>query len=260
VKIYIFVDMEGISGISGGEFVVPDGRYYSEGRRYYTWDINVCAGACFDAGAEAVIVRDGHSSGHHAILSELDQRVEVVQGKTERRMPGVEECDALILLGYHAMAGTQYALLDHTYSSGSIQNMWMNGRLVGEIGIDAAIAADYGVPTIMVSGDDKACREAESWIPGVIACQVKVGTMCQGARMLSLDEAHKLIEAKTKEAIGKLGSIKPLEINRPVTIRKEMIVRGTIPRGFGRPEIKIIDGRTYEATTDKAEDAFYRLL
>ncbi|MCL6628173.1 MAG: M55 family metallopeptidase [Armatimonadetes bacterium] len=260
MKIYIFADMEGISGISGSDFVLPNGSHFEEGRRYYTWDINACVRGCMNAGADGVIVRDGHGQGNHALLSELDPRVEIIQGRTERRMPGIAECEGLILLGYHAMAGTSGALLEHTYSSAAIQNLWMNGRLVGEIGVDAAIAADYGVPTIMVSGDDHACREAEVWIPGVVTCQVKTGLGAEGARLLPIDASHRLIEAKAAEAVSSIRNAKPISVEHPVTLRKEMVERQPVPRDLARPGIKIIDGRTIEATASTVEQAFFMLL
>ncbi len=259
MKIYVFVDMEGISGISGSDHVLSENRLYQDARRYYTWDTNACVKACFDAGAEGVIVRDGHGSGNHMITAELDPRAELIQGYTERRMPGIEEYGAVILLGYHAMAGTPSALLEHTMSSKTVQNYWLNGRKVGEIGLDSAVASDHGKPVIIVSGDDKACAEATDWIPGVVTCQVKEGLHTQGARMLSLDAAHRLIEQKTREAIGRIGSIKPITYEHPVTFRKEMMERVGVPNPFGRPDIRVIDARTVETTADTMEEAFYRL-
>lgn len=258
MKVYIFVDMEGISGISGSEFVSTDGRFYALGRKYYTMDVNACVRGCFNAGADGVIVRDGHGSGNHAIWEDLDPRVELVQGGTPGvRMSGLDECDALILLGYHAMAGNARALLEHTYSSKSIQNMWLNGKPVGEIGIDAGVGADYGIPTIMVSGDDQACAEAEAWIPGVVTCQVKKGTSCQGARLLSKETAHRLIEEKAAEAVNKIGEIKPVEYEKPITIRKELVERGQVGGGHG---VTVIDGRTVEMTADTVEQALFRCV
>jgi len=259
MKVYIFCDMEGISGISGSDYVTTDGRNYALGRQYMTWDINACVRGCFAGGADTVLVRDGHGGGDNVLWSQLDQRVELVQGSGgERRMPGLEECDALMLPGYHAMAGTRGALLEHSYSSKHIQNMWMNGRLAGEFGIDAGIAADFGLPVIMTSGDDKFCAEARDWLPNVVTAQVKVGITCQGARLLPTEAAHKLIEEKAEEAVGLIGTIKPLQVERPVTIRREVVERGGIPNGFARADVKIIDGRTYETTADTVEQAFMR--
>jgi D-amino peptidase len=260
MNIFIFVDMEGISGISGSEFVTPDGCHYQAGREYYTWDIGACIRGCKMAGADRIIVRDGHGSGNHAIWDELEPGAELIQGMTPTRMPGMAECDALILLGYHARAGTPGALLEHTYSSKSVQNMWLNDRLVGEIGIDAAIGADSGVPTILVSGDDATCREAADWIPGVVTCEVKQGMTCQGAKLLPLDVAHKLIEDATVEAIKKIGQIAPITVEHPVTLRKEVIERGSVPSPLGRTGFRIIDGRTFEVTRDTVEEAMYGLF
>lgn len=259
MKILIFVDMEGISGISGSDHVLSEGKLYQDARRYYTWDANACIKACYDAGADAVIVRDGHGAGNQFVTAELDPRAEVIQGQSPRRLPGIEECDAMILLGYHAMAGTPNALLEHTMSSKTVQNYWLNGRKVGEIGLDAGVASDFGKPVIMVSGDDKACAEAADWIPGVVTCQVKVGLSCQGARMLSLDAAHKLIAEKTREAIGNIGQIAPMPIERPVTFRREMVERITVPNPFARPDIRVIDARTVETTADTVEEAYLRI-
>jgi D-amino peptidase len=262
MKVYIFVDMEGISGVSNSEFVMTNGRHYGLARRYYTDDLNACVRGCFAGGAEAVLARDGHGSGDHFLWADLDPRVEVVQGGTgTTRMVGLEECGALILLGYHAMAGTPGALLEHTYSSASIQNMWLNGRPAGELAFDAAIAGELGVPTVMVSGDDYVCREAEDWIPGVVTCQVKQGLNCQAARLLPRAVAHKLIEDHTAEAVRKAlrGEIAPLVVERPVTIRREMMERKGIPDVGSSPNLTIIDGRTYEYTADTVAKAFFGL-
>ena len=107
----IIDSLERFQGGSESAFVEHDGRCYAEGRRYMTWDINACAAGCFEGGASRVWARDGHAGGLNVLWPELDARIELVQGAgNNRRMPGLEECDALILLGYHAMAGTRFAL------------------------------------------------------------------------------------------------------------------------------------------------------
>jgi D-amino peptidase len=134
--------------------------------------------------------------------------------------------------------------------------MWLNGRLAGEIGIDAGIVSDYGLPVIMVSGDDKACSEAADWIPGVVTCQVKEGLSRESARATPLPKAHALIRAKTIEAIGRIGAIRPMEVSRPVTIRKQMYEKIQLPKPEVRPDVRRIDERTAEATSETVEKAF----
>ncbi len=259
MKIYIFCDMEGISGISGSEFVKTDGRFYAAGRKFMTADINACARGCFNAGAEAVTVRDGHGCGMHVLWEELDPRVLLFQGRNdtaELRYPGIQGYDALILLGYHAMAGTKGALLEHTYSSSGIQNMWLNGRPVGEAGLDAGLAADLGIPTILVTGDDYVCREAREWIPGVHTCEVKRGGGCQGALLLPQAEALRRIEAAAAEAVRAIGRIPLMKLARPVTLRTEVVERGSVPRD-GEGGIRVLDGRTYERSGPTVVKAWF---
>jgi len=137
------------------------------------------------------------------------------------------------------------------YSSKTIQNMWMNGRRVGEFEIDTAIAGDYHIPVIMTSGCDKLCEQAKEFHPAVITCEVKKSATQQGALMLSAGKAHALIREKTLEAIAalKTGKIKPVTLS-PVTIRREYMERM-------EPMIDLCDDRTAEFTADNAEKAFF---
>ena len=258
MKIYIFVDMEGISGISGSEFVSTSGVLYNTGRELYTADVNACVTGCFEAGATKVVVRDGHGSGKHLLLDKLDSKVPIIQGGTPgKRFHAIEGSDALILLGYHAMAGTLNALLEHTYSSASVQNMWLNGEKTGEFGFDSAIAAEYGIPTIMTSGDDKLCEEARRCLPDVVTCEVKKGLACQAAELLPPEKAQALITEKTIKAVRILKTLpKPAPPKRPVVVRKEVVERKMIKTGDG---IKVLDGRTTELAGDSLENVFFRI-
>lgn len=258
MKIFVMVDMEGISGICRKSQLGVDGFHYQEGRRYLTADVNTCVDGCFKGGAKKVVVRDAHGCGHHLLWHELDPRATYIQGSTEvGRMPEIASFDGLILLGYHSMAGTPQGVLEHTMSSASWQNFWMNGRKCGEIGIDAGIAGDYSVPVIMVSGDDKTCREARRFIKGVVTAQVKKGLACEGALLLPQEKAHKLIRDGAAKAVAECLSIKPFRVRHPVKMRLEVVSRGTLP--VGRKHVRLIDGRTYEVTGKTVEEAL-RLL
>jgi D-amino peptidase len=255
MKIYIFCDMEGISGITQRDHVMKNSVLYPLGCKLMEQDINACIEGCFQAGATGVIVRDGHSSGVNVNPFEIDPRAELVQGATPHcRFAGIDECDAVILLGYHAMAGTKDAVLEHTYSSGAIQNMWLNGKPAGEFAIDATIAAEHDVPTIMVSGDDKICAEARSFLPEIVTCQVKEATALYGARLLSPQKAHELITAKTIEAVKKINSIPKPDIPNPAKLKTELVERGALPSTC-MEGVKHINGRTYEVTRATFESA-----
>jgi len=250
MKIYIFADMEGCSGISNSEYI--HGSKAAMGANFMAQDINACIAGCFDAGATEVIVRDGHAAGINVDPACIDPRATLIQGSTPGvRFPDIEGSDGLILLGYHAMAGTEGAVLEHTYSSKTVQNMWLNDRKVGEIGIDAAIAAEHHVPVIMVSGDDKACKEAVLWIKNVRACQVKTSYSTQGTRLIIPSAAHKLIQEMTADAVKGRRRVKPLKIDYPATLRREMMERCPVPTASN---VTVIDGRTWERTGDSVEE------
>ena len=249
--------MEGISGITQHNHVMCGNALYPIGCELMEMDINACIEGCFKAGADKVIVRDGHSDGVNVNPLKIDQRAELIQGGSGNcRSPGIDDCDALILLGYHAMAGTAKAVLEHTFSAGSIQNMWLNGKLVGEFGIDATIAAEHKIPTIMVSGDDKICAEAKAFMPEIVTCQVKTAISLFGAQMLSPQNAHKLITAKTMEAIAQIGSVALPEVVSPVKLRRELVERG-VPPVSQKEGVRLIDARTYEVSRNTLEAALF---
>ena len=261
MNIYITVDMEGISGVYEPA-QMREGVRYEEARRYLTWDINACAEGCKAAGANKIIVRDSHAGGSNIIWSELSPHIDrIVTGRSapDKRMPHFEECDAVILLGYHAMAGTSGGVLEHTMSSAAWQNFWINGKLAGEIAIEACIAGENDKPIIMVSGDDYACAEARALLPNVVTAEVKQGLSVAGASMLVREKAHALIRAKAEEAVKNASQMKPYKVETPVKLRLELIERGQVPSSYSKPYMEIIDGRTYEVTANSVEEGLFRL-
>jgi len=261
MNIYIMVDLEGISGVHHPD-QMSEGIRYEEARRYMTWDINACVEGCKNAGAKKVIVHDAHSGGKNALWHELSPLIDEFligqKGRTQR-MPRIEACDAVILLGYHAMAGTPNAVLEHTWSSAEWQNLWINGKPSGEIALDTAIAGEYGKPVIMVSGDDHACAEARALIPGVVTAEVKKGLSVSGASLLVKEKAHELIRSRAAEAVAKAGQITPHMVQKPVKVKLELVERGQLPSKHAKPYMNIINGRTYEVTADSVEEGLFRL-
>ena len=221
-KVYIYADMEGCSQLTNREQL--NGR---EGSLRMAEDINACIKGCFLAGATEVIVRDGHASGANVDPTLIDPRARLIQGPTPgEQFKDIKGSDALILLGYHAMAQTKNALFAHSFSSATIQMMYLNGKPVGETGIHATIAGEHQVPVVMISGDDKTMKEAKEWIPQAVTCQVKKGTSHLSGKCLSLNKSHNLITKKTVQALRKRGSIKPVKADYPVTIRWEYLPEG----------------------------------
>lgn len=255
MKVYIKTDIEGVSGVYCDKFVYADRNrpdMIAEARRMLAHDLNACIEGCVQAGATEIIAVDGHGGGYNLLRSQVDDRAWFIDGDARSSFPDLDGSDALILLGYHAMAGADNALLEHTMNSRGTQNIWLNGRKVGEVGILSGVAAEHGVPTVLVTGDDKVCEEAADWIPGVTTCEVKKSYSCNGCLMPPLSVTRERITAKTVEALSRVGKIALPEVGHPVRYRVELVERGRVPEN---PAIKHIDGRTYEITCDTLERA-----
>ena len=264
MNVYIVVDIEGISGVCNPEQISPGGRLYAEGRRMMTDDINVCVKACKEAGVEKVYVADVHGGTNlNAMWLELCEEADgYILGccyNDPNRFPFLEECDAVILLGYHAKAGTGDGILSHTMDGTNILNYWINGMIAGETAVDAGIVGDYGKPVIMVSGDDKVCAEAKALMPWCVTAEVKKGITRNGGLLLPKAKAHKLLREKTIEAVKNYPNAKLVVYDKPVTQRVEHTKKRQLPSPMQRPYIKQIDGRTFEVTGDTMEEALYRL-
>lgn len=261
VNIYIMVDAEGISGVYNSDQVMSTGSRYQEGRELMVRDINACVEGCKEAGADRIYVRDCHGSGSNVVWSRLSDLADyyIIGDTGQDRFPGLDECHGVILLGYHAMAGTPGAILEHTMSSEAVQNYWINGVKVGELAIDAGIVGDRGKPVIMVSGDDKVCLEAKGLLPDVITAQVKKGITWRGGMLLPPQKSYNLIKEKAKEAVNLLNMQQALVFSKPIRLRVEMTERGILPLQYSKPYMTVIDGRTYEVEGSTVEEALFRL-
>ncbi len=155
LRIFISVDMEGIGGIGTGKMTSGAGKDYARGRELMTAEVNTVVEAIFAHGPAEVLVNDSHGDMQNLLHTELDERVEYIQGniKPLGMVQGLDSSfDAAIFLGYHARAGTPDGFLAHT-GSGSVKGLWLNGTEVGEGGLNAHFAAAQGVPVIVAAGD-----------------------------------------------------------------------------------------------------------
>ena len=261
MNVYIMTDIEGISGVYCKEQVLRDQDRFDEGRSRMTADVNACAAGLKAAGADKVYVRDCHGGSYSIKYDQLSDCIDyVVCGDTgQDRFYGIEDCDAAVFLGYHAMAGTPGAVLEHTMSSMCVQNYWINGRKAGEFAIDAGILGDKGKPVIMVSGDDKLCAEARTFLPDICTAQVKRGVSCFGSVLLPPKQAYEVIFDTAREACERIGEIPPLVFEKPVCLRAEVTERTQLPSLYSKPYMRILDGRTYEVTAETMEEALFRL-
>jgi D-amino peptidase len=248
MKVYIAVDMEGISGVVLTEQLGHGKFFYQEARHMLVNDTNAVVAGALEAGADEVLVVDAHSSGFNFIYEDLHPAAEYIIGGThQQRFPFLGDADVMFLVGYHAMSGTENAVRDHTMSSASYQDILINGLPAGEIMIDAAIAGAHGVPVGLVTGDDKACAEARQLLGNIDTAQVKQALGRHSARMLSPQRARELLQSQAHRATLRTGDLNPYLVSSPVTVRMRYNSTDLVDRFyFDGTACAKIDSRTVE--------------
>ncbi len=226
-RVYISVDMEGIAGIVHEDQTNPhDPRWAAEYHRsceLMTAEANAAIEGALEGGASGILVNDSHWHMRNIIAERLHPAAELSSGspKPWSMVHGVDEgFDALFLIGYHARAGTASAGIDHTYTD-VIHGVRLNGVAVGEVGINAAFAAESGVPVTLVTGDRAVCREAEALLGAVETVVVKESLGRQAARSVHPSVARERIRAAAMRAVGSRPD--PLKLRAPVTIDVDFV-------------------------------------
>jgi D-amino peptidase len=259
MRVIIFCDMEGISCIETWEQVTGGTALYAECRKLYTNEMNAAVRGAKAAGATDIVVIDCHGAGgaynfKSFVPDLLEPGAEYIFGHPWGRyiVPFEQGCNAILFVGAHAMAGTPDGVLCHTVSSEEWYNASINGTLVGESGILAAIAGCWDVPAIFVSGDEATCREVRALVgEEVVTAQVKKGLGRFSSRNMAPKDACSLIEARVAEAIrAPQNWPKPYKVASPVTFKVELASPDRAQDFFGQTGIRIEGPRTVTSTGD----------
>ncbi len=227
-KVYISVDMEGISGVNGDDQTSAGQPEYARGRKLMLEDANAAIRGAFAGGATDVLVNDSHGSQRNLLPEDLDPRARLISHSFKRHgmMEGLDESfDSVLFVGYHAKASAPRGLFAHT-GSGVVRDVQLNGVSIGEGGMNAAMAAWYGVAVALVTGDDTAVDEVKASAPGVTGVVVKRAINTRAVELVPVAEARRLIEAGAKAAVAaakkpapvRTGSYKVAMQFRDVTI------------------------------------------
>ena len=241
MKILISSDMEGITGVVNWDHVTPGHYEYPRFRKLMTQDVNAAIEGAFEAGATEIIVADGHSNGTNILIEELDSRARLNSSTSspQSMMQGINETvDGVIFVGYHARQGSPNAVCDHTWSSACVTNFWLNDILVGEFGLNAALAGYYGVPVIMVAGDQTACQQTVELLGDVEIAVVKQATGRYSAECLPPEITHKIISEAARRAVLRLTrgmSPDPFILETPILVTVEFRSSDMADRAFRMP-------------------------
>jgi len=211
MKLYISIDMEGITGLVDNTFVDSRQYNYTRGQHIMTNEANHVIGTAFDEGWQEVIVNDSHSKMNNLLIEKLHPETQLISGDV-KPFSMVQGLDAsytgAAFLGYHTRAARK-GVLSHTMIFG-VQNMYINEMAIGEMGFNAYVAGHYGVPVLLVAGDDETAIEAEELIPGVTTAIVKKRISRTAALCLTPQKSGELLREKTKEALANADKVKPL--------------------------------------------------
>ena len=258
LKVFISSDMEGIAGLVSGTQVSAGERDYGVGRKLMIAETNAAIAAAFDAGATEVIVNDSHGSQTNLLAEDIDRRAVLITGapKPMGMMQGIDSTfDAVIFIGYHAQASTVDAVLGHTYS-GALKSVKLNGREVGEYGLNATAAGHFGVPVVFISGDRAVVEQARALIPSIEGLAVKDGIGQTAARTMHPAEARERIGQGVKAGLARRAQIRPLTLSRPTTIEVEVSNVEFADAAMMVPGMRRVSGRVVSYTAPDQQDAF----
>ncbi|MEM3716081.1 MAG: M55 family metallopeptidase [Candidatus Bathyarchaeia archaeon] len=262
MKIFIMTDLEGASGVAGYWSDIDfGGKDYEAARRLLTGDVNAAVEGAFEAGASEVVVLDGHGAALTILMEDLDPRAQLIRGRRILELEGLDDSfDLMFAVGAHSMAGTPDGLLTHTLSHTAIDNVWLNGAPVGEIGLWAALAGDYNVPLGLVTGDYAATREAESLLKNVCMVTVKWATSRFTARCLHPKVSQKMIREAAVAAVKRAGDFTPFKPEKPIELKVEFHDSERAERLSRKSGITRLDGRTLSARGMTMHEVYSLLL
>lgn len=220
VRVFISVDMEGISGIAHSEMTSAAGAEYERGRQLTVADVNAAIEGAREAGATEFLVNDSHGSMRNIKVEELLAPASLIShnSKPLGMMQGIsEEFDAVFFIGYHSMEG-QPGLFAHT-GSGKIADISVNGRSMSEGGMNARVAGRYGVPIALATGDEAFVKEMKTLLDSDLeTVTVKRHIRYQTAELVHPEEARQLIREGARRAIERLDSFQPTQPTEPSTV------------------------------------------
>ncbi|MFS0787931.1 M55 family metallopeptidase [Shouchella sp. 1P09AA] len=260
MKIYASVDMEGITGLVDRQFVTPGERFYPRGQTLMTQEVNHVAEAAFKHGCKSFIANDSHGKMNNLLIEALHDEIQLISGEVKpySMMQGLDGTfQSVFFIGYHARASMP-GVMSHTMIFG-VRNMWLDGVLIGELGLNAFLAGYYDVPVAFVAGDEGACKEAEALLPGVVTASVKVAQSRSSALCLSPSESQKLLQEKTHLAL-QTPTASPLKLKGAPTFHIEFANYGQAEWAALMPGAFIETGTTVGFKAKDVKEAYQAML
>jgi D-amino peptidase len=221
LKIYISADMEGIAGAVTDAQLGPGGFEYQRFREFMTAEVNAAIDAARAAGATEILVSDSHGNGQNLLIDKMPSDVMIVRSwpRELSMMDGIDDTfDGVIVIGYHASTANTRGVRAHTMSSANITDFRLNGKSMSEGSMNAAIAGQFGVPVIMVSGDDVAVAETQVIVGDMEGAVVKWARGFHSAKTLTPEAAQEVIRTRTASAVSRIDEFEPYVLETPIEV------------------------------------------
>ena len=220
-KIFISVDMEGITGVVQPPQLGPTGFEYGRAREWMTGEVKAAIEGARAAGASSFVVADSHGNAQNVLIDQLPDDVQVVRGfpRPLSMMQGIDGTfAAAVFIGYHASEMTADAVRGHTFSSAKLLGVHLNGTEMSEGMFNAAIAGHYDVPVLFVSGDRKAVEQMQSAIPGITGVVVKEPLGYHSAATVTPARGQTMIRDGVRAALVKRIAVPPYKVSTPIQL------------------------------------------
>ena len=260
MRIYLSADLEGICGVVDIEHTRRDGREHDRARKWMIQEVNAAVEGALRAGAEKIVVNDSHGTMRNLLPEELHPEAELIIGspKPMSMLEGLsKDFDGTFFIGYHARSGA-FGVLSHTYSGRVVADLKVNGRSVGEPGLNGLVSNFYGVPVALISGDQFAVGEARDLFPGVVGVITKEAIGRYVAKCPSPEKARKMIEEGAFKAVNLLrsGDIKPIQVPSPIEIQLKFLNPGMADLAQILPGSERIDPLTLRYVAKNMSEAY----
>jgi D-amino peptidase len=259
MKVYVVCDLEGTAGvIDHRQQCWFDGKYYEQARRLATLELNALVDGALAGGASEIVAWDGHGPFPGGLDYELlHPRCKLVMGAGDGGPAGLDSSyNALFQLGLHGMAGAEKGVQAHSFM-GHMAAVWLNGRRIGEIGMNCALAGSFSVPCVFVSGDWAAAQEAQALVPGIETVVVKEGlnpgpgSLANApAIVLSPEAARQAIRLGAEQAMAKISQVAPWTVAKPYTLRIKYNEVQFADKALQNPLMRRVDETTVESSGD----------
>ena len=217
MKILISADIEGVNGVVHPDQIYPDGKFYKETLEKWVLELNALIEGLKEAGVKEIVINDSHNHMRNLDSAKLKGASLIVGWQKPFSMACSAQLgfDGSMFTGYHAKA-TANGVLSHTYRPRIIKKVLLNGKEVGETGLNAALLGFYNIPVLLVNGDDVTCQEAKDLLgKDLITVESKKALSRYSALSKPFDETLKDLKEGAKKAIKEKDKFKPFKVTSP---------------------------------------------